>query len=171
MSKLELLRAFYEYNEYANNRLLESASKLSEADFSRELTVSFGSIEGNLAHIVAGQVVWLERWRTGSNSRSLEEAQALRGLDAVREAFNRSHLDLNEFMNGLTDERLNSVLAYTDSRGDPYKRELWKLVLHVGNHGSYHRGETAIALTGIGHNPGNLDYSYFELAREARNAG
>ena len=62
MSKLELIGAYYEYNEYANNRLLDFASKLSEEEFSRTQGASFDSVEGNLAHIFAGQTVWLGRW-------------------------------------------------------------------------------------------------------------
>jgi uncharacterized damage-inducible protein DinB len=40
-------------------------------------------------------------------------------------------------------------------------------MLHVGNHGSYHRAETAMALTAMGHDPGDLDYLYFEMGRGA----
>jgi uncharacterized damage-inducible protein DinB len=169
MSKLELLRAFYEYNEYANNRVLEAASKLSEGYFAARQGASFESVEGNLAHIMAAQVVWLARWRTGPNPGSLAEVQATRGLEAIRDAFDASHADLSDFVGTLTEERLHEVLAYTDSRGDAYERVLWKLLLHVANHGSYHRAETAMALTALGQNPGDLDYSYFEMGRDARN--
>ena len=167
MSKLELVRAYYEYNEYANNRLLDFAAKLSEEDFSRKQGASFDSVEGNLAHIFAGQTVWLDRWRGASNRRPLEEVQSIRGLQKIREAFDTSHAELREFIDGLTDAQLDAVLAYQDSRGTPYKRVLWQLMLHVGNHGTYHRAETAMALTAMGHNPGDLDYSKLEIAREA----
>jgi uncharacterized damage-inducible protein DinB len=167
MSKLELIRAYYEYNEYANNRVLDFAAKLSDEDFSRPQGASFDSVEANLAHIFAGQTVWLGRWKDTSNSGPLEEVQSIRGLDAIRQAFDASHADLREFIDGLTDGRLDEVLAYQDSRGTPYKRVLWELMLHVGNHGSYHRAETAMALTAMGHNPGDLDYSKYAIARDA----
>ncbi len=167
MSKLELLRAFYDYNEYANNRLLGAAGNLSPDDLSRKQGASFESVEGNLAHIMAGQVVWLARWRTGRNPGSLEKVQAVRGLEPIHAAFDASHADLRDFLSTLTEDRLDETLAYKDSRGDAYQRLLWQLMLHVANHGSYHRAETAMALTAMGHDPGDLDYSYFEIAREA----
>jgi uncharacterized damage-inducible protein DinB len=167
VSKLELIRAWYDYNEYANKRVLDAAAQLSADDFSRPQGASFDSVEGNLAHIMAGQVVWLDRWRGGSNRRPLEEVQDIRGLDAIRAAFEESHADLREFTGTLTDETLDEPLSYTDSRGNQYDRALWKQMLHVGNHGSYHRAETTMALTLMGKSPGNLDYSHFETAREA----
>jgi uncharacterized damage-inducible protein DinB len=167
MSKLELIRAFYEYNEYANNRVLEAASALSKEEFSRKQGASFDSVEGNLAHIRSAQVVWLGRWRTGRSPDSLAELQSTRGLDTIRAGFEASHAELREFLSILTEDRLHGVLIYTDSGGNAHERVLWQLMLHVANHSSYHRAETAMALTAMGHNPGDLDYSYFEYARDA----
>jgi len=167
VSKLELVRALYDYNEYANNRVLETAAKLGVDELQRKQGTSFESVAGNLAHVMGGQVVWLERWRGQKNRRPLAEVQSVRDLGLLREAFDASHADLRDFLGNLTDDRLDAVLAYTDSAGTPYERVLWQLILHVGNHGSYHRAETAMALTALGHNPGDLDYSYFEISRDA----
>jgi uncharacterized damage-inducible protein DinB len=93
--------------------------------------------------------------------------QSERDLTAIGKAFTVSHADLETFLQGLTDEELDTVLAYKDSAGTAHRRVLWQLMLHVGNHGSYHRAETAMALTAMGQNPGDLDYLYFEMAREA----
>ena len=92
----------------------------------------------------------------------------MRELDSIREAFDASNADLRDFLGNLTDDQLDAVLAYADSADTPYERVLWQLMLHVANHGSYHRAETAMALTAMGHSPGDLDYSYFEISRDAR---
>ncbi|HEV8574395.1 MAG TPA: DinB family protein [Dehalococcoidia bacterium] len=69
MSKLELVRGLYAYNEWANNQVLEAASQLTEDEFSRKQGASFESVEGNLAHIAGAQVIWLQRWTGGSNPK------------------------------------------------------------------------------------------------------
>lgn len=165
MGKLELLRAFYDYNEYANNRLLGTCEALSPQQLGAPAGASWGSIETSLAHIVAAQVNWLSRWTTGSNSRSTMEVQKVTGLDNLRRAFDESHAGLREFTAALTEERLDAPLVFKDSSGNAFERVLWQLMLHVANHGSYHRGEVAMALTALGHDPGDLDYVYFEMGR------
>src|SRR5574341_821113 len=106
METRDLVCAFYDYNEWANNKLLAACEKLTPDEFSRPLGVSWDSIQTNLAHIVAAQVNWLSRWRTGANSRATTELQGITGLDRIRLAFAESHSDLREFTAGLTDEQL-----------------------------------------------------------------
>jgi len=165
MSKLELIRALYDYNEYANDRVLDAAAKLSADDLVRKQGASFDSVEGNLGHVVAAQIAWLQRWTTGGNTQPTTQLAAISGLEALRRTYERSHSDLRRFLGSLTDDQLEGVLAYTDSRGNAFERVLWQLMLHVANHGSYHRAETAMALTAMGQNPGDLDYVFFEIER------
>lgn len=98
MSNLELIRALYAYNQWANGHVLDAASKLTEDEFSRKEGASFESVEGNLAHIVGAQIVWLQRWTQGSNPKSVLEYKKMRGLANVREAFAQSHEGLGAFV-------------------------------------------------------------------------
>jgi len=166
MSKVDVIRALCDYNEYANNRILDAAAKLTADDFVRQQGASFDSVEGNLGHVAGAQIAWLQRWTTGGNTQPTTQLGAISGLEALSRAYERSHADLRRFLDSLTEERLEGVLAYTDSRGNAFKRVLWQLLLHVANHGSYHRAETAMALTAMGHDPGDLDYVFFEIERD-----
>ncbi len=169
MSKVELIHALYDYNEWANNRLLKTASELSADEFSRPQGASWGSVEANFGHIVGAQITWLSRWRTGRSAGPILELQAITGFDGIGAAFEGSHTDLREFVAGLSDHGLEEAMAYTDTRGNSYQNEvLWQLMLHLANHGTYHRGEVAMALTALGHSPGDLDYRRFEVGRSGR---
>jgi uncharacterized damage-inducible protein DinB len=165
VSKLELIRALYDYNKWANNQVLDAASRLSDDELTRSQGASFDSIEQNMGHIVAAQMNWLERWTTGKNVTPTTEVQKIRGLGALREAFARSHERLREFVASLNDERLDAVLEYRDSRGARDERPLWQLMSHVTNHGTHHRAETAMAMAALGKPVRELDYVYFELER------
>jgi uncharacterized damage-inducible protein DinB len=165
MSKLQLVKALYEYNEWADNHVLEAASRLTNEEFSRKQGASFESVEGNLAHIAGAQVIWLERWTGGTNTKPVLEYQKVRGLLAIRQSFERSHLELRSFPELLTEERLEKVLAYRDSAGSAHERVLWQLMIHVVNHGTHHRAETAMAMAALGKPMRELDYSYFEIER------
>src|SRR5437867_3568667 len=104
MTTLDLIRALYDYNEWANNHVLDDAAKLTPQELSRPYPASFGSVEANLAHIMAGQVVWLLRWTSGSNPKSLLEVQSVRGLPAIRDAFRQSHEGLRRYVSSLTED-------------------------------------------------------------------
>jgi uncharacterized damage-inducible protein DinB len=162
---LDLVHAFCDYNQWADERVLEAAARLNSDNFAKDSGASFGSIEANLAHIVAAQVIWLSRWKTGVNPRSVEDEGDMHGYDTIRSAFDASHADLAAFVAALTDERLGDVLHFTNSRGETHDRPLWQLMVHVVNHGTHHRAETAMALTALGTEPRPLDYSYFEFDR------
>jgi uncharacterized damage-inducible protein DinB len=165
VSKLELVRRLYEYNEWANNHVLAAALALSEDEFSRKQGASFESVEGNLAHIVGAQIIWLQRWTGGSNPKPVLEYQKLRGIQSIREEFARSHTELQSFVGSLTEGRLDSTLAYVDSAGSPHERVMWQLMTHVVNHGTHHRAETAMAMGLLGNPMRELDYSFFEVER------
>ena len=165
MSKQELIRHYYAYNAWANNRLLDIAGELDDPELRGSQGASFESILGNMAHIAAAQVNWLERWQGGVNRVStVELAEGMSSLADLREVFDRSHKELGDFIPGLTDERLDEPIVYKDSRGQQNRLPFWQLLLHVANHGTYHRGEVAMALSALGRSPGDLDFQGWELA-------
>ena len=165
MSKVDVIQGLYAYNEWANGQVLDAASRLTEDEFSRKQGASFESVEGNLAHIVGAQIVWLQRWTGGSNPKPVLEFQKMRGLTAIRDAFGQSHEGLRAFIGSSSDERLDQVLAYRDSAGNPHERVLWQLMAHVANHGTHHRAETAMAMGAMAKPMREMDYIFFETER------
>jgi len=168
MSKVDVIRGLYAYNEWANGQVLDAASRLTEDEFSRKQGASFDSAEGNLAHIVGAHIVWLQRWTGGANSKPVLEFQKMRGLTAIRDAFGQSHEGLRTFIWSSSDDRLDQVLAYRDSAGNPHERVLWQLMAHVANHGTHHRAETAMAMGAMAKPMRELDYIFFEIERDGR---
>ncbi|HLC27967.1 MAG TPA: DinB family protein [Dehalococcoidia bacterium] len=166
MSKLEMVRGLYGYNEWANNHVLAAATRLTDEEFSRKQGASFESVEGNLAHIVGAQIIWFQRWTVGTNPKSIMETQSIRGLAAIQDMFAQSHDGLRQFITSLTEQRLAEALAYTDSRGNANERPMWQLMAHLANHGTHHRAETAMAMGAMVKPMRELDYVFFELERD-----
>jgi uncharacterized damage-inducible protein DinB len=161
MASVEQIRALYAYNEWANNHLVKVSSRASPAELAAPRGASFESILISLAHIAAAQINWLERWTTGRNTMPTLELQKMPDLGTVRASFLASHAGLRDFLAGLGDERLAVPLVFRDSSGSEFNRPLWQLMLHVANHGTYHRGEIALMLSEFGHSPGDLDFIYW----------
>ena len=88
-----------------------------------------------------------------------------RALEAMREAYQNSHDSVRSFVESLSEGALSRVISYVDTRGDAQQRPLWQAKLHLANHGTHHRAETALLLTSLGRPPRQLDYAFFELER------
>ena len=68
-----------------------------------------------------------------------------------------SKLGWRDWAAGLTDENVASEAAYQDLKGNPHTTQWWKIVLHVVNHGTHHRGQVSGFLRTMGHLPPPLD--------------
>lgn len=149
-----------------DNRLLEVAAELTDDEIRIPRAASFSTLLESFAHIAAAEVNWLERWTTGANRISTLELQKMPGMDAVRSSFATTHAGLREFIDALTDDRLDAPLAFRDSRLQAtLSRPLWQQMMHVANHGTYHRGESAMMLTDMGRSPGDIDFIFWEYAK------
>jgi len=67
MSKDEI-QLLFEYDRWANNRVLQAVSTLSVEQFTRDLGGSFHSVRDTLVHIIGGEWGWLTIWKAPSVS-------------------------------------------------------------------------------------------------------
>ena len=51
----EHIQLLYEYDRWANNRVLQAASALTPEEFTRDLHGSFRSVRDTLVHIIGGE--------------------------------------------------------------------------------------------------------------------
>jgi len=62
------IQLLYEYDRWANKRVLQAVSALSAEQFTRDLGGSFRSVRDTLVHIIAGEWGWLAYWKEWSPS-------------------------------------------------------------------------------------------------------
>ena len=62
------IQLLYEYDRWANNRVLQAASTLNAEEFTRDLGGSFRSVRDTLVHIVGCEWSWLACWKEPSPS-------------------------------------------------------------------------------------------------------
>ncbi len=151
----------YSYNRWANDRVLSSCAPLSAAEWSRDLGGSFGSVGQTMAHLAAAEWIWLERW-TGRSPSSLMGELALDTLSQVETVLADVEARRDAFLQGLDEVTATAELAYTNTKGTPFRAPLWRLLRHVVNHGTYHRGQVANYLRMLGREPLSTDMIVFD---------
>ncbi|MGH9204710.1 MAG: DinB family protein [Vicinamibacterales bacterium] len=146
----------YAYNRWANARLLDSASLLSDALLAKDLGTSYQSIFATLRHIAWGEWLWLDRWceRSPTGHDPLHCAD----LTRLRTSWSAIQREQTEFVASITPTHIERLISYENPAGTRWTYTLRHMLQHVVNHSTYHRGQVAGMLRQVGTTPPATDY-------------
>jgi uncharacterized damage-inducible protein DinB len=82
--------------------------------------------------------------------------------DAVRARWSEVESEQRSFLEAVTAERLLTVLRYVNLQGQTWQYPLWRQMVHVVNHSTYHRGQLATMLRQLGARPIPTDLLVFD---------
>jgi uncharacterized damage-inducible protein DinB len=131
---IDLLRSLFAYNEWANRKVIES---LKEAPPHSSKAVRL------LAHLLITEREYFLRLR-GKDSTGYDFWQEL-SLEECEELTEENHRNFAALFAALTEENLESIAFYKNSRGMAYHNTYREMLTHVLHHSSYHRGQVAMA--------------------------
>ena len=154
----EVLRTHIDYTNWATNRLLQQAARLSQDELTRDFGTADKSVLGTLVHIFVSDRLWLNRLKSEPYQSA---AEADRTFDALQVKWPVLQEHWKVFGAGLTDESVDASVAYSDLRGNRWNQPLWQLLLHIVNHAAHHRGQISGFLRAMGHAPEPLDLVAF----------
>ena len=157
---LQTLRNFFIFGRWANRTILESVAALTPEEYARPIGGSFGSVQGTLLHLYGADWVWLERFH-GRSPRNRPPGDDLVTLEALARKWREVEAGQDAFIAALTQERLSEPLSYVSFAGDSFTRFLGDALLHLANHGTYHRGQVATLLRQLGKTATPTDYLRF----------
>jgi uncharacterized damage-inducible protein DinB len=163
------IQLLYEYDRWANHRVLQAASTLSAEQFTRDLGGAFHSLRDTLVHIVAGEWAWLEYWNEPVPDDAFHaDLDARLGVIFNPNAFpNVSAVQLKwaevekaqiEFVNRTTNDALERMVPFRTSRVS-----LGLLMQHLANHSTYHRGQIALMMRQLNAEPLATNFHEFLL--------
>jgi uncharacterized damage-inducible protein DinB len=161
---LETIRELYGYNRWANARSLQAASTVSPADFTKEVGGSFASLRGTLAHIYGAEWIWLQRWQ-GTSPRKLPFALDFPDVETIHSRWQDVEREQKKFLDGLDGARLAEVVSYVNLKGETFAYPLGRMLQHVVNHSTYHRGQVATILRQLKATPLSTDLLLYDDER------
>ena len=159
MNKQDIL-LLYQYNKWANAKILNAAANVTTEQFLAPASFPHGGLRGTLVHALSAEWIWYTRWE-GTSPRHLLKPDGFPDFSSLRARWAEEEMRLMNFVNDISDERLNNTFDYRNTSGKPFTRVLWQAMAHVVNHGTQHRTEAAAILTGLGHSPGDIDLIFF----------
>lgn len=156
----EDIRNLYAFNRWANDRILTACRSLSLAELTFDLRTSHVSVRGTLVHTLWGEWIWFRRWLGESPKVILDETK-FEDVEMIQSHWKELDLEREEFIDSLTDERLQSIFGYENLKGEHWEYSFEHAMQHVVNHSSYHRGQIASLLRQLGHEPPSTDFLMF----------
>jgi uncharacterized damage-inducible protein DinB len=152
------IQTFFDYNFWADRRILDTTALLSEAQFAAPAGLSFSTLRGTLVHIIGAEWLWRKRVEEGVSPAGLIPESDLPSYDRIATRWKEEEMGWQDYLVDLDDGDLQRQVRYTNTKGLPFETPLWQILLHVVNHGTQFRSEAAVALTQTGHSPGDLDF-------------
>lgn len=151
------------YNQWANDRILDTAGDLPDEARRRDIGGFFKSIHLTLNHILVAEQIWLARW-TGDPPPHADLDVVLHE-DWTHLKAARRHQDeaLIALVTSQTGAQLKEVLKYRNMAGMPLKLEKGLIALHLFNHATHHRGQCHHMIHQLGGEAPVLDMPFFLL--------
>lgn len=159
MKKADMILLF-DYNYWANKRILEQAKRCSLEQLTAPNTFSWGSLRGTLVHTLDAEYGW--RMALGKlGSSPVLEPENYPDVASIEEHWQAEEAAMRTFLDSLDDVGLAAKFYFGEKGDDENAQVLWHYLLHMVNHGTQHRSECAVMLTDYGHSPGDIDFTVF----------
>lgn len=152
----------YEYHVWANKRVFARLEELPEETLLQEMSNVFPTIYAGLVHIYRVDNVWLSGIKGNSYEQikellvTVEEKTTGKSLKQLEAAFSELAEAYQTFLN--SDADWQAVKDFPHPTYGVLHASIEELILHVVNHGTYHRGNITSMLRQLGHAGVPSDY-------------
>ena len=152
---------FAGYNAWANERLYNAASRLSDDEYRADRGAFFKSIHGTLNHLLAADRIWMKRF-TGQGEAPARLDTILHGeFASLRAARDREDARISAFIGQLTEAEKAANFSYmTIVNPKQVTQPLAPALDHFFNHQTHHRGQVHAMLPAAGARPGATDLPF-----------
>lgn len=140
----------FEYNLWANKEFSEA---LRANAFQNPKILKF------VSHIANAQIIWLSRLKDETTSVEVWEEYELKEAIELMESSSQNWL---KFI--YSDNELDGVISYKNSRGQVFESRKADILTHVANHGTHHRGQIALMLREENIAPPASDFIFYVRA-------
>lgn len=137
------------YNIWANQKLIDLILSLPEEKQKQELPSSFKSLQATLLHMWDAESVWWQRMKM--HERFVVPSENFKGnTKDICNGLMQQNLQWQDWIKNATDPALEHVFQYYNTKKEHFKHPVYLMLLHVFNHGTYHRGQLVNLLRQLG---------------------
>jgi uncharacterized damage-inducible protein DinB len=142
----DYLRRQFAYDEWANREVLNAIRAAGDAN-PRSLQL--------MSHILAAELVWLERLKGQPQSVPVWPQPDLAQCEAQAAKLGGQWL---KFLDLITAGDVSQSISYRNSKGEQWTNTIVDVLTHVVMHSAYHRGQIATHMRATGQTPAYTDF-------------
>jgi uncharacterized damage-inducible protein DinB len=142
----DYLRRQFAYDEWANREVL-NAIRAASGTNQRSLQL--------MSHILAAELVWLERLKQQPQSVPVWPEPDLAQCEAQAARLGEQWL---EFLDLITAGDVSQSISYKNTKGEQWTNTIVDILTHVVMHSAYHRGQIASHMRANGQTPAYTDF-------------
>ena len=145
----ELLLQFAAYHIWANELLLQTILQLPGEKQQETIPSSFPSLYKTVLHMWDAESIWWQRLKL--QERVVRPGDQFTGnMQELSEQLIQQNRQWLEWMNNAGDHQLQHVFQYQNTKRESFKQPVYQMLLHLFNHGTYHRGQLVTMLRHLG---------------------
>ena len=146
------LPSLYAYTRWADARMMAAARRLTPEQYVQEPAPGWTSVRASVIHM--GGAMWLWSLRlSGEPIAARPTEDEFPTFDDAERLLRQGHDAIDRLIAEQTPERLATIWEARDPRGQLRRIPYWAAYRHIANHQSYHRGQVASKLRGLGVEP------------------
>jgi uncharacterized damage-inducible protein DinB len=151
--------AFHQWRQEQIGTLLRS---VDTEYFSKQLSGSFGSLFIVLKHLIWAEKVWLGRVKPNvvAMMRDVTPSELVEEWENVTRQW-------VEVVQNASEADFDTVIEYSDTKGNAYSNTLFEIILHFVDHSTYHVGQMMNAIRAFGLEPVSTNYIHYLRAKNA----
>lgn len=141
----EILQQFAGYNKWANDKIIDAIAGLPAELTDKPVESSFRSLRLTILHLWEVEYIWWQRLYLAENIVSPANDKNL-AMATIFTEWRKQSLQWQEWVANAKELNLNHVFAYMNSKKEQFKQPVYQILLHLFNHGTYHRGQIVTML-------------------------
>jgi uncharacterized damage-inducible protein DinB len=169
----QLLLNDIDYSAWANQQLLKTCAGLTPEQLSRDLGASHRSILETLRHIFYAERVWRNRLITNElpplievgDQRLFADPPPEPSLNELQHKWPGVWDSLHQWLQDLQEKDLATELSCIKPNGEEFCLSRSKIIVHMVNHSTLHRGQVMSMLRAFGITPPTTDQFSFYLSQ------
>ncbi|MCB1189399.1 MAG: DinB family protein [Leptospiraceae bacterium] len=139
MYSIDLIQTLFKYNYWSIDQIRNTLEKMSEEDFVRDMGDGVGSIRDKLVHIYGAEKIWYERIQ--GNMISFPKNEEYSNQESIWSDWDVLRKNFLNLVSGMNEDDIQKKITYKNFKGEPFQQPIWEILIHVTNHGTYHRGQ------------------------------